>query len=250
MGSLQALKAAMNNANPKMSYNKDDIRQSVYDQIEKTQTAAPVKQEIASQPAETANANIDSLLAYYINVTGSFARLNGEILTDNLLVVLEGLPADDRIVSLSSIMFVAKNFGQMTAALILNYSNIRDVFVKAIAREMDLAKLPESERKAAHMQTGMGFADDDHKIELGITRFTTDMELIIADKMSESISLIGDTGLASEVDHALAAYTQHDADDIGAILSNPVYLLIAFNNNEAFVQDILHICESMMESYA
>ena len=143
-------------------------------------------------------------------------------------------------------MFIANNFGKMTAAMILNHKNIRDVFVKAISRELDLAKLSEAERVDAHRQTGNGFADDVHTMELGVTRFTTDMELIIADKMSESIDAIGNTRLSAEVDKILSSYSQQDADDMGAILSNPIYLLVAFNNNEAFVQEITQICEDML----
>lgn len=253
MGSLQDLKAAMHSSQPKMARSREDIKQSVYEQIEKT-PASSVKSETKTdsnliKSDDTAASTINSLLAYYIRVTGSYARLNGEILTNNMLVVLEGLPADDRIVSLESMMFIANNFGKMTAAMILNHKNIRDVFVKAISRELDLAKLSEAERVDAHRQTGNGFADDVHTMELGVTRFTTDMELIIADKMSESIDAIGNTRLSAEVDKILSSYSQQDADDMGAILSNPIYLLVAFNNNEEFVQEITQICEDMMITY-
>ena len=249
MGSLQDLKAAMHSSQPKMARSKEDIKQSVYEQIEKTPALSVKSESNLTKSDDTATSTINSLLAYYIRITGSYARLNGEILTNNMLVVLEGLPADDRIVSLESMMFIANNFGKMTAAMILNHKNIRDVFVKAISRELDLAKLSEAERVDAHKQTGNGFADDVHTMELGVTRFTTDMELIIADKMSESIDAIGNTRLSAEVDKILSSYSQQDADDMGAILSNPIYLLVAFNNNEEFVQEITQICEDMMITY-
>lgn len=253
MGSLQDLKAAMHSSQPKMARSKEDIKQSVYEQIEKTPALSiGSAQEMDLQHTESndmTTSDINSLLAYYIRITGSYARLNGDMLTNNILVVLEGLPADDRIVSLESMMFIANNFGKMSAAMILNYKNIRNVFAKAIARELDLAKLSEAERVDTHRQAGNGFADDTHTMELGVTRFATDMELIIADRMSESINAIGDTKLSAEVDKALSSYSQQDADDMGAILSNPIYLLVAFNNNERFVQEITQICEDMMITY-
>lgn len=247
MSRLQDLKAAMKNSDVKsMKRTPEEIRQSVYDRIDKPKTEAPVVTPATVQePA--AGTPVNSLLDYYIRIAGSFAHLSGDLLTQNLIVVADGLPEDVRTISLESLMYIASEFGEIVAAMVLNHKDVRKLLADTLVKELDLMK-DYNARIDFHEKAGCGFDMESHCIELGVTQYTPDTELIIAEAMRDSISKISDTKLAGLVDSALATYTQQDADDMGAILSNPVYLLIAFNYNAAFVEELTNICDSMMDS--
>lgn len=247
MSRLQDLKAAMKSSDVKsIKRTPEEIRQSVYDKIEE-----PKPKASATAPApvsETARTPVNSLLDYYIRITGSFAHLSGDLLTQNLIVVADGLPEDVRIISLESLMYIASNFGEIIAAMVLNYKDVRKLLADTLAKELDLMKDYDA-RTAFHEAAGSGFDMETHSIELGVTQYTPDTELIIAEAMRDSIDRIADTKLSGSVDAALATYTQQNADDMGAILSNPVYLLIAFNYNAAFVEELANICDAMVDAY-
>lgn len=253
MGSLQDLKAAMRNSEPKMQKDVKNIRASVYDQtkntpLEKPQTVEKTNTVASNVTAQNKERNvaINSLLQYYIRVAGSFARLNGEVLADNVIAVKSGLPEDCRKVSLESMMFVSRSFGPIMAALILNVDNARSVFAKAIGKEMDLVKVDAEDRIAFHKQAGgYDFESASQVIELGVTRYENDIELGIADNISKSLDSLSDTETSRRVDEALSSYSQRDADDIGMILSNPVYLLIAVNNNAEFLRFAVDVCNKV-----
>ena len=131
MGRLQDLRKALQSDDASAKTNT--VRRSVYEQVNATpamQESKPViaKTEIKDEaPAVTESQPISSLLEYYIRVTGSFARLNGDMLTQNLLVVANGLPEDVRVISLESVMWLAGNFGKLTAAMILNHQDARQL---------------------------------------------------------------------------------------------------------------------------
>lgn len=247
MSRLQDLKAAMKSSDVKsIKRTPEEIRQSVYDKIEEPKPKASVAAPAPVQ--ETARTPVNSLLDYYIRITGSFAHLSGDLLTQNLIVVADGLPEDVRIISLESLMYIASNFGEIIAAMVLNYKDVRKLLADTLAKELDLMKDYDA-RTAFHEAAGSGFDMETHSIELGVTQYTPDTELIIAEAMRDSIDRIADTKLSGSVDAALATYTQQDADDMGAILSNPVYLLIAFNYNAAFVEELANICDAMVDAY-
>lgn len=249
MSRLQDLKAAMKSSDVKsMKRTPEEIRQSVYDKIEEPKQKAEVSVAAPAPVQETARTPVNSLLDYYIRIAGSFAHLSGDLLTQNLIVVADGLPEDVRIISLESLMYIASNFGEIIAAMVLNYKDVRKLLADTLAKELDLMKDYDA-RTAFHGAAGSGFDMEAHSIELGVTQYTPDTELIIAEAMRDSIGKISDTKLSDLVDSALATYTQQDADDMGAILSNPVYLLIAFNYNAAFVEELTDICDTMMDDY-
>lgn len=249
MSRLQDLKAAMKSSDVKnMKRTPEEIRQSVYDKIEESKQKAETSVAAPAPVQETVRTPVNSLLDYYIRITGSFAHLSGDLLTQNLIVVADGLPEDVRIISLESLMYVASNFGEIIAAMVLNYKDVRKLLADTLAKELDLMKDYDA-RTAFHEAAGSGFDMEAHSIELGITQYTPDTELIIAEAMRDSIGKISDTKLSGLVDSALATYTQQDADDMGAILSNPVYLLIAFNYNAVFVEELTNICDAMMDDY-
>lgn len=251
MSRLQDLKAAMKSSDTKsMKRTPEEIRQSVYDKIEKPKqkTETPAVAPAPVQEQISARTPVNSLLDYYIRIAGSFAHLSGDLLTQNLIVVADGLPEDVRIISLESLMYIASNFGEIIAAMVLNYKDVRKLLADTLAKELDLIKDYDA-RTAFHEAAGSGFDMEAHSIELGVTQYTPDTELIIAEAMCDSISKIADTKLSGLVDAALSSYTQQDADDMGAILSNPVYLLIAFNYNAAFVEELTNICDAMMDDY-
>lgn len=249
MSRLQDLKAAMKSSDVKsMKRTPEEIRQSVYDKIEEPKQKAETSVSAPASVQETVRTPVNSLLDYYIRIAGSFAHLSGDFLTQNLIVVADGLPEDVRIISLESLMYVASNFGEIIAAMVLNYKDVRKLLADTLAKELDLMKDYDA-RTAFHEAASSGFDMEAHSIELGVTQYTPDTELIIAEAMRDSINKISDTKLSGLVDSALAAYTQQDADDMGAILSNPVYLLIAFNYNAAFVEELTNICDAMMDDY-
>lgn len=249
MSRLQDLKAAMKSSDVKsIKRTPEEIRQSVYDKIEEPKQKASVSSAAPAPVQETARTPVNSLLDYYIRITGSFAHLSGDLLTQNLIVVADGLPEDVRIISLESLMYIASNFGEIIAAMVLNYKDVRKLLADTLAKELDLMKDYDA-RTAFHEAAGSGFDMETHSIELGVTQYTPDTELIIAEAMRDSIDRIADTKLSGSVDAALATYTQQDADDMGAILSNPVYLLIAFNYNAAFVEELANICDAMVDAY-
>lgn len=250
MSRLQDLKAAMKSSDVKsMKHTPEEVRQSVYDKIDapKRKAETPVAAPAPVQKPAAARTPVNSLLDYYIRITGSFAHLSGDLLTQNLIVVADGLPEDVRIISLESLMYIASNFGEIIAALVLDYNHVRKLLADTLAKELDLMKDYDA-RVAFHEEAGFGFDMEAHSIELGVTQYTADTELIIAEAMRDSISKISDSKLSGLVDSALDTYTQQDADDMGAILSNPIYLLIAFNYNAAFVEELTNICESMTNS--
>lgn len=249
MSRLQDLKAAMKSSDVKsIKRTPEEIRQSVYDKIEEPKQKASVSSAAPAPVQETARTPVNSLLDYYIRIAGSFAHLSGDLLTQNLIVVADGLPEDVRIISLESLMYIASNFGEIIAAMVLNYKDVRKLLADTLAKELDLMKDYDA-RTAFHEAAGSGFDMEAHSIELGVTQYAPDTELIIAEAMRDSIGKISDTKLSGLVDSALAAYTQQDADDMGAILSNPVYLLIAFNYNAAFFEELTNICDAMMDDY-
>lgn len=249
MSRLQDLKAAMKSSDVKsMKRTPEEIRQSVYDKIEEPKQKAAVSSAAPAPVQETARTPVNSLLDYYIRIAGSFAHLSGDLLTQNLIVVADGLPEDVRIISLESLMYIASNFGEIITAMVLNYKDVRKLLADTLAKELDLMKDYDA-RTAFHEAAGSGFDMEAHSIELGVTQYTPDTELIIAEAMRDSIGKISDTKLSGLVDSVLAVYTQQDADDMGAILSNPVYLLIAFNYNAAFVEELTNICDTMMDDY-
>lgn len=249
MSRLQDLKAAMKSSDVKsIKRTPEEIRQSVYDKIEGPKQKASVLSAAPAPVQETARTPVNSLLDYYIRIAGSFAHLSGDLLTQNLIVVADGLPEDVRIISLESLMYIASNFGEIIAAMVLNYKDVRKLLADTLAKELDLMKDYDA-RTAFHEAAGSGFDMETHSIELGVTQYTPDTELIIAEAMRDSIDRIADTKLSGSVDAALATYTQQDADDMGAILSNPVYLLIAFNYNAAFVEELANICDAMVDAY-
>lgn len=249
MSRLQDLKAAMKSSDTKsMKRTPDEIRQSVYDKIEKPKQKAETPVAVQAPVSETARTPVNSLLDYYIRIAGSFAHLSGDLLTQNLIVVADGLPEDVRIISLESLMYIASNFGEIIAAMVLNYKDVRKLLADTLAKELDLMKDYDA-RVSFHEAAGSGFDMEAHSIELGVTQYTPDTELIIAEAMRDSIGKVSDTKLSGLVDSALATYTQQDADDMGAILSNPVYLLIAFNYNAAFVEELTNICDAMVDDY-
>lgn len=243
MSRLQELRAALQNNDT--SSVSDTVYRSVYDQVKSvtdtSQSTKAVKTEQIVTPQETPVA-VRSLLDYYIRVTGSFARLSGDMLTQNILVTMSGLPEDVRVISLESIMWLAGHFGELMAALILNYENIQQVVIDALSNELDLLKLSQEERVKRHDTDEYPMFDlNNHCMELGLTEFTTETQLMIAERITESIHAFDNTELSKSVDQALSLYEQKDADDIGAILSNPVYLLIICNYNGIFMNTLNHI---------
>ena len=253
MSRLQDLRKALQSDDASAKTNT--VRRSVYEQVNATpamQEAKPViaKTEIKDEaPAVTESQPISSLLEYYIRVTGSFARLNGDMLTQNLLVVANGLPEDVRVISLESVMWLAGNFGKLTAAMILNHQDIQQVVVDALGKELDLIKADAEHRLAEHGAVGYPFDLEKHCIELGLTEFTSETELMIVERISQSINALSDTKVSKAVDDVLETYEQKHADDLGAILSNPVYLLIACNYNAAFMASLSNILTDLESVY-
>lgn len=243
MSRLQDLKTALQAAGPKAG--SEDIRRSVYEQVEKTPAAgeavAKTVVPVLPAPEREPSGNVTSLLAYYIRVTGSFARLSGDMLTQNLLVVENGLPEDVRLVSLESLMWIAGHFGEWTAAMILDHKDIRQKTVDALTRELALLQVSREEREAAHQEAGLPFDLQTHCMELGLTEFTKETQLFIAQHCDESIRGLAGTELSAAVDERLASYEQKDADDLGGILSNPVYLLMLCNYNTSFMAELSEI---------
>jgi hypothetical protein len=274
MGRLDDLKAAMNGSNGKMKHDLSAVDTSVLNK-----TSAPVAPKVAPavnaqpvhimsseeryplkpaperpepQPAQTENRNeVDSLYDFYIRIASTFGRLSLETLQQNELMVLQGLPDDDRKVSLESLMFIGNHFGDMIAALILNYKNIREVFANALGNELDLIKVSAEQRVAAHEKAGgYGFDDNDHPITLGVSRYTQAIELNIVGVMRDSMSVINNTELSKAINTAFETnYEQADADDVGALLSNPIFLLVLFNNNASFVYEVSQICDALRAEY-
>lgn len=242
MSRLQDLKTALQNVEPKAG--SENIRRSVYEQVEQTPAAreAGARTVVPILPApERTPSDVNSLLSYYIRMTGSFARLNGDMLTQNLLVVASGLPEDVRLVSLESLMWIAGHFGEWTAAMILNHRDIQQKTVDALTGELALLQVSAEEREAAHKKAGLPFDLQTHCMELGLTEFTTETQLLIAQHCDESLRELANTELSAAVDEKLASYEQKDADDLGGILSNPVYLLIACNYNTSFMAELSDI---------
>lgn len=256
MGRLDELKAAMNGSNNKMGHDLGSVDTSALG----NQTQQAPAGQSSAQPAlavavperqAPANNGVDSLYEFYIRMASTFGRLHEEVLQQNQLVVVQGLPADVRKVSLESLMFIAEHFGDLMAALILNYKDVRNIFANALGQELDLLKISADQRKIEHGKNGgYGFDDNDHPIELGISRFTESMELQVVGVMHKSMSVINNTKLSAAIDSAFENnYEQSDADDIGALLSNPVFLLVLFNNNASFVSQVAHICADLKSEY-
>lgn len=251
MSRLQDLRAALQNSDTTDS----TIRRSVYEQVNATPAMQEVKpaekkQEPVVAPEVTEEPqHINSLLKYYIRVAGSFSRLNGDMLTQNLLVVSSGLPEDVRVISLESFMWLAGHFGELTAAMILNHRDIQQVVVDALSKELDLIKLADADRLAAHDAAGYPYDLEKHYMELGLTEFTSETQLMIVERISQSINALSDTKLSNAVDTVLDSYEQKDADDLGAILSNPIYLLIACNYNAAFMASLSDILADLKSVY-
>lgn len=191
---------------------------------------------------------VDSLLDFYLRLVSPYAKLNGRLVNDNLRIVQNGLPDDVRTMSLESFMFIANRFGLITAALILNHQDCRRVFADAIGKECDALKLSPKDRKDMHTvlsQNGGDYSSHTHLMELGFTTYDPDTELTIMEHMSNSFQGYSDSSLQANVDQAFETYSEQDAEDIGAILSNPVYLLIAFNHNMGFVRAVDALCKDV-----
>lgn len=258
MGRLDDLKAAMSGTNAKMGHDLGSVDTSI---LNKSQQASEtpmtlMQAKVQTSDAETniattADSGVNSLYDFYVQIASSFSRMHEEVLQQNRLVILRGLPDDVRKVSLESMMFIANHFGYLMTALILNYRDIRNVFANALSEELDLMKVSADQRKVAHEKNGgYGFDDHDHPIELGISRFTQSIELSVVGTMHSSMNVINNTKLASAIDDAFEnKYEQKDADDIGALLSNPVFLLVLFNNNATFVYQVSQICDALKAEY-
>lgn len=249
MSRLQDLRAALQSDDVPMK--PGGVRRSVYEQAQ----PAPAMQKLPEPdtrtvPLQEEVQKVSSLLSYYISTAGVFARLSGDMLTQNLLVVSHGLPEDVRMVSLESLMWIAGHFGELVSALILNHGDIRSETVDALSLELGLLRLDRDSRMAAHDRTGHPFGPDSHCMELGLTEFTPDTQLAVAGRITESIRSLSGTKLADAVDGALASYGQEDADDMGAILSNPVYLLIVCNYNAGFMAKLADILADLRSAYS
>lgn len=261
MGRLDALKAAMIGANAKMGHDLGSVDTSVLNKSQQApekpvdliqdNTKTPAAETDTPVASATAKGGVDSLYDFYVQIASSFSRMHEEVLQQNQLVVLRGLPDDVRKVSLESMMFIANHFGYLMAALILDYKDIRNVFTNALLEELDLLEVSADQRKIAHEKNGgYGFDDNDHPVELGISRFTQSIELNIVGAMRSSMSVINNTKLADAIDDAFEnKYEQKDADDLGALLSNPVFLLVVLNNNATFVYQVAQICDALKAEY-
>lgn len=248
MGSLQDIKAAINNTDSHMGHSADDIKSSVYDM------AAPVRkavvQTVGHDPVPVQEYPAGSTLAFYTGIAESYCRLSREFIDDNVAAIYQGLPDDERMVSLEACMFIASRAGFITAALILDYKGCRDMFINVLSSELDLLQLPYDARAAHRVKSGnardIGFS---HVIELGSTVYTPEILSGIALEVRRSIDAISGTDLSAAVDAKFAGYTQEDADMVGLIMSNPVYLLVAFNNNAVFLHAVTSMCEDIASDY-
>lgn len=257
MGRLDDLKAAMNGASDKMGHDLSSIDMSVLNKetassvtmsdVQKSTTKRPPAQEAWFEERPP----VDSLYNFYIRIASLVSRLSLEMLKQDELMMSQNLPDDVRKVSLESLLFIGHHFGDLIAALILNYKDIRKVIRNALIIELDLMKRFDWQRVAAHEKAGGYYFDsNDYPITLGISRYTPAIELEIIGLMRDSMSVINNTKLSQMVGAAFDTdYDQDDADDVGVLLSIPILLLVLFNNNASFVHEVSQICDALRSEY-
>lgn len=250
MGRLDDLKAAMNSSGMRMGRDINAVRESVYGQVAATPMARQAGPAQETLPGE-GGAQVNTLLDFYISIAGSFCRLNGTVLVNNILVVLQGLPEDIRDVSLESAVFAARHMGDLLAAMVLDYHGIRGVLADAVSKELDLVKLSAADRAAAHGKLG-GYVFDQrtHGIEMGVSAYGADVANQLAEAVVAGMDAITGTKLMDAVDARLGGgYAQKDADEVGMVLSNPVYLMVLLNHNAGFVKQVSGIFAEMHAEY-
>lgn len=257
MGRLDDLKVAMNGASDKMGHNLSSAYMSVLNK----ETALPVTMSDVQKSATTRSSAqetwfeerppVDSLYNFYIRITSLVSRLSLEMLKRDELMMLQDLLDYVREVSLESLLFIGHHFGDLIAALILNYKDIRKVIRNALITELDLMKVSVKQRVAAHEKAGGYYFDsNDYPITLGISRYTPAIELEIIGLMRDSMSVINNTKLSQAINSAFDTYYDQDgADDVGVLLSSPILLLVLFNNNASFVHKVSQICDALRVEY-
>lgn len=238
MAGLQDLKAALTESVSASAINKQS--ESV---LNFSDERKPVKEKRTDTTVSTNN--INTLFDYYLYVCSSFCRMNGQLLTDGQIAVKSNLPTDMRTVCLDEMLFISKSFGKMLVLLILDYSGARKLFADAIAIECDLAKVSYDDRQMQREKFGFpDFDFDYYTVSLGTSWYVSDMEMQFASQMADSIKSM-DKSITNIVDDKFLTFTQTDADDIGVILSNPIYLLSAFYHNGMFVERVKRLCNSL-----
>ncbi len=252
MGRLSDIKTALNVSNETMEEsNRSGVQRSVYEaSTQPVERSKNLGGESVTPQVAQSGTPVDSVLGAYTRITGSYCNLQESMIAENIQVIRAGLPDDIRMVSLDSVMFAAEHFAEVTAGLILNHDNCRTVFTEFILSEIDLLSKDEAERVKIHKELGdmSGFSAT-RQIELGVTRYSADVELEIMRVVNEGFDKISDTALSAAVDGALGTMTEDDRNDVGAILSNPIPLLIALNNNSSFAEMITILSASLKEKY-
>ena len=257
MGRLDDLKTAMNGTSDKMGHNLSSAYMSVLNkEVTSPVTISDVQKSALERPRaqETwfeERPPVDSLYNFYIRITSLVSRLSLEMLKQDELMVSQNLPDDVRKVSLKSLLFIGHHFGDLIAALILNYKDIRKVIRNALIMELDLMKVSDRQRAATYEKAGGYYFDsNDYPITLGISRYTPAIEFEIIGLMRDSMSVINNTKLSQMVGAAFDTdYDQDGADDVGILLSSPILLLVLFNNNASFVHKVSQICDALRAEY-
>lgn len=191
-----------------------------------------------------------SLKHIYTAIVGTFADLDEDIISVNNKLLAHGLRDDERKISLESVMFAAGNAPYLTAMLVLDYKNFRDIAADAVLLEIDIDSLSDKERAAARaeMQGSISISST-HHIEMGITIYSDEVVRNIYDVMDKSFKSDSNESLSAAVDKAASACTAADRHNMGSIVSNYIYLLRALNYNHIFFSKVAALVNSLKKDY-
>ena len=187
----------------------------------------------------------------YRKIASIIGDLDEDIIAANREIADEKLIPDERYVSLESAVFIATRFALMTAMLVLDYKNARNVFASAIDTEIQLDEMPQEKRKMAREN----MADEkmlhsSHMIEIGLTMFSEETMSEVMKLLYNGFTELSDTILYQNVDAAQEAMTAADRQIIGIILSSYIYLIRAFNYNAAFTRKIDELIAQLIADYS
>ena len=183
------------------------------------------------------------------NMTGGFAILSDEVLTNNLrLMTGGGMDYEDRTLTFECAEYVMANMAYMFMGLVLD-SNFKKSFVDALNVELQIDDLPANvkEKTRASMKDGKPFASKG-SIVLGVTQFVPAIQDDLSRKMSEGFSKLDP--YAAEFDAAVAGMSVEQKVEIGFIVSNFMYLIRAFSKNDMFMSYVVTVIEKVKATLA
>lgn len=182
-------------------------------------------------------------------MTGGFAILSDEVLANNVkLLSGSGMSYEDRTISFECAEYVMSNMAYMFMGLVLD-PNFKKSFIDALNVELQIDGQPANvkEQTRKQMKDGKPFASKG-SIVLGVTQFVQPIQDDLIRKMNEGFGKLDP--YAAEFDAAVAGLTVEQKIEIGFVVSNFVYLIRAFSQNDMFMSYVVTVIEKVKATLA